>query len=110
MDKARRPCMQPGCPELTTHPKGCPAHRHQRGERLVYDRAWDLFATTYLREYPICQRCRQWRSEEVHHLIPARVAPHLRLCRTNVVALCHGCHSSITATSRRVVRPTRRRS
>ncbi|WP_399262197.1 HNH endonuclease [Terriglobus aquaticus] len=37
------------------------------------------------------------RATDVHHIVPIRVAPWLRLVLSNLVSLCKECHSSITA-------------
>jgi 5-methylcytosine-specific restriction endonuclease McrA len=52
----------------------------------------------FVREHPTCVECGA-PTQEVHHKIPVRQAPHLRLEPSNLVPYCKRCHSSVTATA-----------
>lgn len=109
MNRASRPCPVPGCPNLTTMPKGCSRHRHESEHRALYDPAWDTLAALWLTQHRTCQMCRQRPSREVHHKQSPRIAPHLRLDPANVIALCHPCHRVVTPTTRADAGSTKRR-
>lgn len=110
MRAASRPCPMPGCPNLTTSPKGCHVHRAQAAARTLYDAAWEAFARVYLAGHPTCERCRLRPAREVHHLKAARLYPGRRLDPTNVTALCWACHRAVTPTVRADAGRTTRRT
>jgi 5-methylcytosine-specific restriction enzyme A len=67
----------------------------QRG----YGGRWQRVRAMYLRSHPLCAACeREGRvsiATDVHHLIPRRDGgPDTE---SNLEALCHACHSRITA-------------
>lgn len=109
-----RVCAEPGCPVLT-HTTYCPAHTpaepprpnsHARG----YDRHWRRLSATILRRRTRCE-CRDPEcgacpghdcprvSTDVDHRTPVRYFALRRAADTptNLIALCHQCHSSKTA-------------
>lgn len=110
MDRARRPCPVPGCPHLTDRAKGCAIHRASAPQRQLYDAAWQTFAAGYLRSHRVCEHCRIRAARGVHHKEALALAPHRKLDRTNVVALCHDCHRVVTPTVRDDAGQTRRRT
>lgn len=65
--------------------------------RKLYDRKWDKLAKGVIRANPVCVRCRNRPSRHADHIVPVRVAPHLRYARSNIQALCKICHDAITA-------------
>lgn len=93
-----RPCLWPGCPNLTRYPRGCAYHLRQHYE--TYDAAWDRLAAGYLARHRVCERCRMRRAEHVHHVQPVALAPHRRLDPTNLAAICVHCHRAETPTVR----------
>jgi 5-methylcytosine-specific restriction protein A len=60
---------------------------------------WQQLSTRYRKENPLCAECakqgRAVAAEEVHHIVPVDEAPWLRLCVSNLVALCVPCHRRI---------------
>lgn len=109
MDRAARPCPEPGCPELTTSAKGCVRHRAEAGRHTPYDAAWATLAARCLARHPRCERCRVRPSREAHHIVSVALAPHRRLDPSNVIALCHTCHRAVTPTVRVDAGANRRR-
>ncbi|WP_204398932.1 HNH endonuclease [Arcanobacterium pluranimalium] len=107
--KPKRPCSQPGCPELTDH-RFCPAHaraederyrRHQRDPKINrrYGARWRKIRAAYITAHPLCEDClaasRYTPAQEVHHILPLE---HGGTHDTsNLRALCKTCHSSKTA-------------
>lgn len=69
--------------------------RTQRG----YDNNWLKFSRMCLAEEPYCRYCaREGRvtlAVVSDHIIPVRIAPDLRLTRSNVQSLCKHCHDSV---------------
>lgn len=68
-----------------------------------YDADWRRIRLLALeRDHHLCQAClrakRAVRATDVHHKVSIAEAPELRLVLDNLESLCHGCHSSITAT------------
>ena len=61
-----------------------------------YDYKWRKLSERFRDENPLCHDClEEGLTEpaiEVHHIIPIREAPHLRLKVSNLVALCRACH------------------
>ena len=107
--KPKRPCSQPGCPELTDH-RFCPAHARAEDERYRtyqrdpainkrYDHRWRKIRNAYIQAHPLCEQCqtqgRVTPAQEVDHIIPLeRGGTH---DEANLQALCKQCHSSKTA-------------
>ena len=107
--KPKRPCSYPGCPNLTedryceVHQKQVTAryNRYERdpASRRRYGRTWKRIRDSYISEHPLCEKCLErgklTPAEEVHHILPlSRGGTHVR---SNLMALCHICHSEITA-------------
>lgn len=107
--KPKRPCSQPGCPELTDG-RFCKEHAKQEASRYEkyqrdpetrkrYGRAWKRIRDRYIAAHPLCEKCKKQEkltpAEEVHHILPlARGGTH---DECNLMALCTPCHSAITA-------------
>jgi len=60
-----------------------------RGQR------WSALAASVRARNPICERCKERFSEEVHHSVPLHKGGSLYDPR-NLVALCKQCHHDIT--------------
>ena len=54
-------------------------------------RRWSALATSVRARNPICERCKERFSEEVHHTMPLHKGGSLYDPR-NLVALCKECH------------------
>lgn len=105
--KPRKPCTQPGCPELIdSSRRKCYKHaaidqretdrrrgnRHDRG----YDWKWEAISLAHLREHPDCQRCGA-RATQCDHIKPPKGDLKLFFDPTNRQSLCDSCHSRKTA-------------
>jgi HNH endonuclease. len=123
--KPKRPCIKPGCPNLTSE-RYCKDHAHlaeqqQRDRHKQYDTyqrdkqtaafyrsvAWKRVREQRLMmDHGLCQEClrkqRIAQATEVDHVIPIRVRWDLRLTISNLRSLCHRCHMIKTAEDRRV--------
>lgn len=102
--RARRVCAEPGCHALIRHGSRCAAHdpgppidtrpaASQRG----YGARWRHTRTRYLRSHPDCAVC-DAQATQVHHLDGAGPLAAAGHDPENLQALCHACHSRITAT------------
>jgi 5-methylcytosine-specific restriction protein A len=107
--KLKRPCSYPGCPKLVDG-RFCEEHQkltdkqyetYQRDPAMKkrYNRTWKRIRDRYINEHPLCERCQKegklTPTEEVHHVVPlSRGGTH---ATDNLMALCTGCHSTITA-------------
>ena len=100
MQRARRPCPVPGCPNLTDQPKGCAYHRASDAARTLYDANWATFSRAYRARHPICELCRQRPSRETHHVESLALSPAQRTGHGRYLALCHDCHRRVTPTVR----------
>lgn len=67
--------------------------RSQRMERTYRERR--LLVAALLDAHPMCQRCGQARSTEVHEVL-SRARGGSILDPDNCVALCHDCHAWVT--------------
>lgn len=118
--KPKRPCNHPGCPNLTTG-KYCKDHaakakqervnRHMQYDRYQRDKQastfykstqWELMRQQALvRDNGLCVRCledtRITFATLVDHIVPLRIAWHLRLTLPNLQSLCDRCHAIKTA-------------
>jgi len=76
-----------------------PDYREQSQKR-GYDSTWRALSKQVRMEEPLCRYClREGRVEAatcVDHTVPLKIAPDLRLVRSNLQALCHACHTSKT--------------
>lgn len=106
----RRPCAQPGCPNLVR--KGyCEEHatkarkRYDEGRGSARDRGyttrWDEASKAYRRKHPLCVRClnegRTTPTELVDHITPADERPDLFWDESNWQSLCRPHHAEKTA-------------
>jgi 5-methylcytosine-specific restriction endonuclease McrA len=105
--KPLRPCAAVGCPALVKQGR-CPRHEAQAKREDVarrgtarargYDSAWARLRASVLAECPRCEECGSAERLDVHHRVPVRVRPDLRLERGNCVVLCHRHHMRTHAT------------
>ena len=77
------------------------AHDEQRGNAAQrgYGGRWQRLRVAFLDQYPLCAHCLQVGRVEpatdVHHITPRRDGGSDRY--DNLLALCHACHSKVTA-------------
>ena len=107
--KPKKPCAYPGCPNLTDG-RYCPEHQQKvnsnyekygrdKATKKRYGRAWTRIRDKYAAEHPFCELCFDRGiivpTEEIHHKKPlSEGGTH---DRSNLIALCKSCHSSIHA-------------
>ena len=107
--KARKPCAQHGCRELTAS-RYCDAHAKQEARRYNYHdrnpdsnkrygRPWKQIRAAFLSANPLCEMCKH-----DGRLTPATLAHHkMKLAEggsndwNNLAALCSECHSRLHA-------------
>jgi 5-methylcytosine-specific restriction enzyme A len=103
-------CRYPGCPKLSEKNGYCDKHSkqisaeydRQRGtpSERGYDVTWVKLRTMHLSEEPLCRYCKKTgliiEATEVHHIIPIRERPDLRLVDSNLASACKPCHSTLT--------------
>lgn len=111
-----KPCSKPGC--INKIPRGQkPAYcaEHQRKQSRTYDKqrnpqavafynsaAWRKFRANVLAErLHLCEPCRERgelnAADTVHHIIEIKDDWSMRLCRSNVQAICRACHNRVHA-------------
>jgi 5-methylcytosine-specific restriction endonuclease McrA len=96
-------------------PKKVPTHRSRlataavrsRGEinqrkednRFYASAAWRKLRAEVLRDYPLCEKCREdgiyVPAVDVDHIKPRKKRPDLALERSNLRGLCKSCHNAI---------------
>ena len=120
MNRPKRPCAKPGCPNLTTE-KYCQEHQALAGQdrkdrHALYDKykrdkkaaefyksvAWlKVRQQRLIKDKGLCQDCLEKKkismATEVDHIIPVKVRWDLRLNLDNLRSLCHRCHMKKTA-------------
>lgn len=108
--RAPRPCLKPGCRNLTRNGNYCQEHRKQRlqqveGRRLSanargYTYRWQQARAAYLAAHPLCVACeaegRVTAAAEVDHIVPHKGDEALFWDQENWQALCKACHSRKT--------------
>ena len=61
---------------------------------------WVKIRTAYIREHTLCEICTKKglvvAATEIDHITPIKIDYDLRLEWTNLMALCHRCHSKKT--------------
>jgi len=104
--RASRVCPIPGCANLVPPGRAryCPPHERARQARVDaqrptsaqrgYDGEWQRIRAVYLGEHPYCAECGA-PATDVHHITPLRRGGTHD--ETNLKALCHACHSRVTA-------------
>ncbi len=69
---------------------------HKQVDPFYRSKAWHrLRAIVLKRDHGICADCGQ-PGTHVDHIVPRSVAPELALDESNMVVLCHSCHSRKT--------------
>lgn len=98
-------CPRPGCPIFTD---GGPCHEHRLEQRRPYEASrpsryvrgyggkWRKRRLVHLRDHPWCELCPA-RATDVHHRDGKGPLGPLGYKTANLQALCHSCHSKITA-------------
>lgn len=93
MGRAPRPCLQPGCPALTTTGARCPTHtrakdrQRQQARGDTYDWEWRQISKAAREAQPWCSRCGATTDLTTDHVDP-------RSLQAGVVVLCRPCNSS----------------
>ena len=87
----------PYCTNIVDGPGRCPEHRTNSWQTAtvdhgVYAHAWRKVRDAYITQHPVCERCHQRPSEQVHHLDhnPRNNQP------ANLEACCAPCHRAET--------------
>ena len=102
---APRACGAQPCPNMAEYRGVCKVHARDnnraRGsaEERGYDSDWRRLRAAKLAVDPICElrtRCMGMVASEVHHVIPIRDRPDLRLEWSNLRSACKPCHSALT--------------
>lgn len=109
--RAPTACRRPGCPGLVRagvcsrcgplRTRVQAAHDEQRGTAAQrgYDGRWQRLRLAFLNEHPVCAHCLASGfvvpATDVHHLVPRRDGGSD--ADSNLQALCHACHSRVTA-------------
>ena len=109
----RHLCKATGCSRLTEgSSKYCSLHQYLEAEdklkrqqyfasatsdyqQLYASAKWKALQLSQLRNYPQCVKCGE-KATEVHHVIPHRGNEDLFYDPSNLVSLCHTCHSEET--------------
>lgn len=111
--KPKHPCYHGGCPNLAeAGQKYCVIHRKEHASdydrfdrdpasKGRYNYQWRKIRARFLRTHPFCQKCRDEgryvKATEVHHILPLGDGGTHN--ESNLMALCHSCHSRITLTA-----------
>ncbi len=109
--RAPTACRRPGCPGLVQagvcsvcgplRRASAAEHDEQRGTAAQrgYGGRWQRARAAYLAAHPLCAHCQQagrvTAATDVHHIRPRRDGGSDRW--DNLLALCHSCHSKVTA-------------
>ena len=87
-------------PQTRREHKPRPQHKLKTTER-GYGWDWQQFRERIVRERPLCEDCldegKVSPTEEVHHMVKIKDAPHRKLDQSNVRCLCRPHHTARTA-------------
>jgi len=77
-----------------------PTQKHKTtSKERGYDSRWDRLSRRKRIHNPLCEECLRngmvTAAEEVHHIVPIRVRPELRLEWGNLMSVCRSCHERI---------------
>lgn len=96
--RGRCVCMGPKTRAVDRRPA-----RSARG----YDGTWYRLRAIILAEQPLCVRClregKHTPAVDVHHIVPVRQDPALRLEPDNLMPVCRACHSVLDRQWRRML-------
>jgi 5-methylcytosine-specific restriction protein A len=98
-----RPCIEPGCGQLTTNGTRCPdhatIHRQHRAEQRSrirpsadergYDRRWRTIAKRTIAAHPYCAQCGATEDLTCDHLVPRSMGG---TAADGVRVLCRSCN------------------
>lgn len=103
--RALRPCLYPGCRELTTdghcpkHPKHSTYDKYRESSsKRGYDSKWRRYREHYLANHPLCVKCGRIATDIDHIKAVNGQTDPLFWVESNHQALCHECHSRKTST------------
>lgn len=100
-------CSEQGCRTYVSSGRYCEAHQRRKKKKVVYSHNKSFYATdewkfkrseVYQREKGCCQECGKFvfgRQAHVHHIVPIKVDPSLKLEDDNLMLLCPKCHMII---------------
>lgn len=98
----QRLCCEPGCPRLAAANGRCERHQiapEKTTAERGYAAGWPKARRYKLAIDPLCERCGKHgmttAADEVHHIVPIKDAPHLRLEASNLMSVCRPCHEEI---------------
>lgn len=81
-------------------PKRKPSNRKQQRQSLYNNKQWKALSLYMRMENPICQKCNDALTEDVHHIlspfeqgISQAEAMRRLLDPTNLICLCRNCHN-----------------
>ena len=64
-----------------------------------YDHHWRRLSERKRKLDPLCEHCEKQGvtrpADHVHHIVPIRTAPHLRLEWSNLMSVCKSCHEEL---------------
>lgn len=101
--KPKKPCRQPGCPNLT-YKAYCGQHikmnRRESAHARGYTSKWRRLSKAYLMTNPLCVECKSngklTPATVVDHISPHRGNPQLMWSESNWQSLCKRCHDKKT--------------
>ena len=98
-------CHEEGCRNLVSSGRYCEQHKRRQRKQPAWQSKYksfynsqdwkDLRDYVYERDGGCCNKCGKFihgRKAHVHHIVPVRVNPKLKLDPNNVVLLCNVCH------------------
>ena len=100
----KRPCRQPGCPNLCDTSVYCEVHRSENAHDFIrgsaasrgYDAKWRAARKRYLQLHPLCVKCKErgklTPATVVDHILPHRGDSKLFWDENNWQPLCKDCH------------------
>ena len=73
----------------------------QSRDGAVYGSAWDRLSIQKRDHDPLCERCitleRCEPAVHVHHIVPVKIRPDLKLEWSNLMSVCQACHAVLDA-------------
>ena len=101
--KPLKPCLNPGCPNLTDE-RYClqhsPLYQRASAHKRGYTSKWQRRSKQFLKKHPLCVKCKQngklTPATVVDHIVPHRGNEELMWSESNWQPLCKHCHDKKT--------------
>ena len=94
-DESRKKFVPPGLAKRREKRRERWSPEYREASDIRSSRRWQKLRDMYRREHPMCQFCNERPANDVHHIVPLIEAPNLGYSKSNLLAVCRQCHTTI---------------